>query len=69
MIVKKDLKLNDLKKKIKMLVKKFDNDEKKDILKSYNINYFDGMRISNEKVVETIIINLSDREIEELYKI
>jgi uncharacterized protein (UPF0210 family) len=63
-----NVKLDDLKKKIANMVKKFNKEDKVDILKSYNVKYYEGMKITDAKVVETIIVNLSEKEINELYK-
>jgi uncharacterized protein (UPF0210 family) len=63
-----NIKLDDLKKKIANMVKKFNKEDKVDILKSYNVKYYEGMKITDAKVVETIIVNLSEKEINELYK-
>jgi uncharacterized protein (UPF0210 family) len=64
----KNIKLDDLKKKIANMVKKFNKEDKIDILKSYNVKYYEGMKITDKKVIETIIVNLSEKEIDYLYK-
>jgi hypothetical protein len=63
-----NIKLDNLRKKIAIMVKKFNKEDKVDILKSYNVKYYEGMKITDTKVVETIIINLSEKEIDYLYK-
>jgi uncharacterized protein (UPF0210 family) len=63
-----NIKLDDLKKKIANMVKKFNKEDKVDILKSYNVKYYEGMKVTDAKVVETIIVNLSEKEIDYLYK-